>query len=108
MRTNGCPALAHPPVDLVDQHRRRPDALDLPRLLDRPLGLHQPAGGDELDALGEQLAQPRVLAHADVVVLEDGLVTFRRLEYPAEETRNKIYAVPELDNALGDRLMSGR
>lgn len=37
-----------------------------------------------------------------------GQVTFRRLEYPAEETRRKIYAVPDLDNALGDRLLSGR
>ena len=35
-------------------------------------------------------------------------MTFRRLEYPADETRRKIYAVPDLDNALGDRLMSGR
>jgi hypothetical protein len=42
------------------------------------------------------------------VVLEDGLVTFRRLEYPVEETKRKIYAVADLDNALGDRLMSGR
>jgi predicted phosphodiesterase len=42
------------------------------------------------------------------VVLEDRLVTFRRLEYPVEETRRKIYAVADLDNALGDRLMSGR
>jgi predicted phosphodiesterase len=42
------------------------------------------------------------------VVLEDKLVTFRRLEYPCDETRRKIYAVPDLDNALGDRLMTGR
>jgi predicted phosphodiesterase len=42
------------------------------------------------------------------VILEEGLVTFRRLEYPVEETRRKIYALADLDNALGDRLMSGR
>jgi diadenosine tetraphosphatase ApaH/serine/threonine PP2A family protein phosphatase len=42
------------------------------------------------------------------VILEDGLVTFRRLEYPVEETRRKIYNEPDLDNALGDRLISGR
>ena len=41
-------------------------------------------------------------------VLEDDLITFRRLEYPAEETKRKIYAIPDLDNALGDRLLSGR
>jgi hypothetical protein len=35
-------------------------------------------------------------------------VTFRRVEYPAEVTRQKIYDIPELDNFLGDRLMEGR
>jgi hypothetical protein len=35
-------------------------------------------------------------------------VIFRRLEYPCEETRRKIYAVAELDNQLGDRLLTGR
>jgi len=33
---------------------------------------------------------------------------FRRVEYPCEETARKIYAVPELDNSLGDRLKAGR
>jgi predicted phosphodiesterase len=42
------------------------------------------------------------------VILEDDLVIFRRLEYPVEETRRKIYAEPDLDNALGDRLLAGR
>lgn len=42
------------------------------------------------------------------VVLEDNLVTFRRIEYPVEDTRRKIYAVDELDNMLGDRLLTGR
>ena len=42
------------------------------------------------------------------VVLEDGVVRFRRVEYPQEQTIAKIYAVPELDNFLGDRLRDGR
>ncbi|ADB18944.1 metallophosphoesterase [Pirellula staleyi DSM 6068] len=41
-------------------------------------------------------------------ILEDGVVTFRRLDYPVEETRRKIYEIPELDNMLGDRLLAGR
>ena len=42
------------------------------------------------------------------VVLGDDLVQFRRVEYPVEKTIEKIYAVPELDNFLGDRLRDGR
>lgn len=42
------------------------------------------------------------------VVLEDDVVTFRRVEYPLEKTVEKIYEVPELDNFLGDRLRDGR
>jgi diadenosine tetraphosphatase ApaH/serine/threonine PP2A family protein phosphatase len=42
------------------------------------------------------------------VLLEDSVVRFRRVEYPIEETVEKIHAVPELDNFLGDRLRDGR
>jgi predicted phosphodiesterase len=42
------------------------------------------------------------------VILEDDHVQFRRVEYPCEETASKIYAIPELDNFLGDRLRDGR
>jgi hypothetical protein len=42
------------------------------------------------------------------VVLEDNLVTFRRIEYPFEKTGEKIYAIPDLDRFLGDRLREGR
>jgi diadenosine tetraphosphatase ApaH/serine/threonine PP2A family protein phosphatase len=46
------------------------------------------------------------------VVLEDvpeGLkLRFRRVEYPVEDTIQKIYSIPELDNSLGDRLREGR
>ncbi len=42
------------------------------------------------------------------VVLEDDVVTFRRVEYPLDKTIEKIHAVPELDNFLGDRLREGQ
>ncbi|HJT30496.1 MAG TPA: metallophosphoesterase family protein [Pirellulales bacterium] len=42
------------------------------------------------------------------VVLEDEMLRFRRVEYPFEKTIEKIYATPELDNFLGDRLREGR
>lgn len=42
------------------------------------------------------------------VVIEDTVLTFRRVEYDVEATAEKIYAVPDLDNMLGDRLKTGR
>ena len=42
------------------------------------------------------------------VILDDHTVRFRRVEYPFEETARKIYAIPELDDFLGDRLGEGR
>ena len=42
-------------------------------------------------------------------VLVDGWdVIFRRVEYDVDTTVQKIYAIPELDNFLGDRLREGR
>jgi len=46
--------------------------------------------------------------HACYVVLEDKTVNFRRVEYPVDQTVNKIYSIAELDNFLGDRLKDGR
>jgi len=42
------------------------------------------------------------------VILDDETVKFRRVEYDFETTVQKIYAIPELDNFLGDRLRDGR
>jgi hypothetical protein len=42
------------------------------------------------------------------VILEDNAVRFRRTEYPFEETAQKIYAIAELDDFLGERLHDGR
>jgi len=67
--------------------------------------------------LGEQklmvnvgsVGQPRDSdPRACYVVLEDDLVRFRRVEYPFEETIQKIYQIPDLDNFLGDRLRNGQ
>lgn len=42
------------------------------------------------------------------VVLHGDLVEFRRVEYPVDQTIEKIYAIAEIDNFLGDRLREGR
>lgn len=42
------------------------------------------------------------------VIMSDTEIVFRRVEYPLERTVEKIYAEPELDNMLGDRLREGR
>jgi predicted phosphodiesterase len=42
------------------------------------------------------------------VVIDDDVVRFRRVDYPVDTTIQKIYAIPELDNFLGDRLRDGR
>lgn len=42
------------------------------------------------------------------VVLEGNEVQFRRVEYDYEVTIAKIYAIPDLENFLGDRLREGR
>ena len=42
------------------------------------------------------------------VVLEDELVSYRRVDYDREKTIKKIYDTPELDNFLGDRMREGR
>lgn len=42
------------------------------------------------------------------IVLEDQQLTYRRVEYPLEETVKKIYAIDDIHNMLGDRLREGR
>ena len=42
------------------------------------------------------------------MILDGEHVTFRRVPYDVEVTANKIYAIPDLDNFLGDRLRDGR
>jgi hypothetical protein len=61
------------------------------------------------------VGQPRDLdSRASYVVLETGgtdddvVVRFRRIRYPSDVSCKKIYAIPDLDNYLGDRLLVGR
>jgi diadenosine tetraphosphatase ApaH/serine/threonine PP2A family protein phosphatase len=42
------------------------------------------------------------------VIQDENKLTFVRVQYDFEATRTKIYAIPELDNFLGDRLRDGR
>jgi diadenosine tetraphosphatase ApaH/serine/threonine PP2A family protein phosphatase len=42
------------------------------------------------------------------VQLDGDSIRFRRLEYDIETTIQKIYAIPDLENFLGDRLRDGR
>ena len=43
-----------------------------------------------------------------VLDTEEKTVEYHRVEYDAEKTRQKIYEIGELDNMLGDRLITGR
>jgi diadenosine tetraphosphatase ApaH/serine/threonine PP2A family protein phosphatase len=42
------------------------------------------------------------------VLLDEETIYYRRVEYDVNTTIEKIYAVPELENFLGDRLREGR
>jgi diadenosine tetraphosphatase ApaH/serine/threonine PP2A family protein phosphatase len=42
------------------------------------------------------------------VLLDDKTIYYRRVEYDIDTTIKKIYAIPELENFLGDRLRDGR
>ncbi len=42
------------------------------------------------------------------VLVDDETIRYRRVEYDVDATVKKIYAVPELENFLGDRLREGR
>lgn len=42
------------------------------------------------------------------ILIEDGVVHFRRVEYPVDQIVEQIHATAELDNFLGDRLRNGQ
>jgi diadenosine tetraphosphatase ApaH/serine/threonine PP2A family protein phosphatase len=42
------------------------------------------------------------------VLLDDDTIRYRRVEYDIDATVQKIYAIPDLENFLGDRLRDGR
>ncbi len=41
------------------------------------------------------------------VILDDEYIHFNRVEYPAEVTRDKIYAIPDLDKQSGRSFVAG-
>ena len=62
------------------------------------------------DAVQRRLGRPaarRRLA-ACYILLDGDTIRYRRVEYDFDTTVKKIYAVPELENFLGDRLRDGR
>jgi diadenosine tetraphosphatase ApaH/serine/threonine PP2A family protein phosphatase len=42
------------------------------------------------------------------ILLDGNTIRYRRIEYDIETTIRKIYAIPDLENFLGDRLRDGR
>lgn len=55
------------------------------------------------------VGQPRDTdPRACYVLLDGNTIHYRRVEYDIEATIRKIYAIPELENFLGDRLREGR
>ncbi len=57
------------------------------------------------------VGQPRdEISRSCYVILDDveNLLTFRRVKYPCQQTADKIYAISELDDMLGNRLLTGR
>lgn len=55
------------------------------------------------------VGQPRDYdPRASYVILSPGQVEFVRVEYDIKATADKIHAIPELNNFLGDRLFEGR
>ena len=43
-----------------------------------------------------------------ILDMEAKTLTYRRVKYDIDKTANKIYAIPDLSDALGDRLKHGR
>jgi predicted phosphodiesterase len=46
--------------------------------------------------------------NACYVIIDGDLLRFRRVQYDVETTARKIYAIPELENFLGDRIKDGK
>lgn len=42
------------------------------------------------------------------IIIEDNTLQFVRLEYPVQDVASQIYAIEDLDNFLGDRLLEGK
>lgn len=88
-----------PGVFTDDFSFQRPDQIDFTYTLDNKKtmvnvgSVGQPRDGDN---------------RACYVILEENTIRYRRVVYDIDATANQIYAIPELDNFLGDRLYDGR
>jgi predicted phosphodiesterase len=68
-----------------------------------------PIDGDKLLVNVGSVGQPRDNdPRSCYVIARDDAVEFRRVPYEWDRTREKILAISELDNFLGDRLLEGR
>lgn len=73
------------------------------------LGYRYRLGSEKLMINVGSVGQPRDGdTRSCYVVLTDDAIEFRRVAYSLETTVSKIYAIPELDNFLGDRLREGK
>ena len=71
-------------------------------------GVYQLDGRKTLCNVGS-VGQPRDGDWRACYVLLDGeTIRYRRVEYDIDTTVKKIYAIPDLENFLGDRLRDGR
>ena len=93
-------------------HTHLPGILtDWPRQFHRPADFNSVFHLDQRKALVNvgSVGQPRDGDwRACYVLLVGTTVHYRRVEYDVEATIRKIYAIPELENFLGDRLRDGR
>ncbi len=88
-----------PGVFTVDREFLTPEDIDYSyRLGDEPVMVNVGSVGQPRDN------DPR----ACYIVIEDSVLTYRRVDYDVDKTAQKIYDIPDLDNMLGDRLRSGR
>jgi predicted phosphodiesterase len=88
-----------PGIFTVDREFLTPEDIDYRyRLGDEPIMVNVGSVGQPRDN------DPR----GCYVVVEDSLLTYRRVDYDVDKTAQKIYDIPDLDNMLGDRLRSGR
>lgn len=88
----------------------------LPCVIEEDLETHRPEDGSATYTLGEKKAiinvgsvgQPRDGDNRACYVTFDGkVVSYHRVPYDYQRTKEKIEAVPELDNRLGARLVEG-
>ena len=106
----------HKIFDLVGRHCFQGHT-HIPGVFTEELDFLAPKDVDGTYRLGEEKAlvnvgsvgQPRDGdPRASYVTLDGDLLTFRRVEYDHAATAAKIYAIPDLDNYLGDRLANGQ